>query len=129
MPTKQTHFSLVPVREKAAAVVLRLLDKKAVDIVALDLSGENSLYDAVVISGARSVRHGQGLAEHLLASARDDNIEYLHMEGYTLGSWILLDFNDLVVHIFQAESRDLFRLEEMWPKAPILADTRRMEQQ
>ncbi|MDR2668526.1 MAG: ribosome silencing factor, partial [Desulfovibrio sp.] len=116
------------VRDKVAAVVRRLHDKKGVDIVALDLSRENTLYDAVVISGARSVRHGQGMADSLLEAAREDNLEYLRVEGRALGSWILLDFNDVVVHIFQAESRELYRLEEMWPTAPVLVDTGREEQ-
>ncbi|MDR1685313.1 MAG: ribosome silencing factor [Desulfovibrio sp.] len=118
-------FSPPPVRDKVAAVVRRLLDKKGVDIVALDLAGENTLYDAVVICGARSVRHGQGLADYLLESAPEDCLEYLRMEGHAVGSWILLDFNEVVVHIFQTESREMFRLEDMWPWAPTLVDTGR----
>jgi ribosome-associated protein len=71
------------------------------------------------------VRHGQGLADYLLDSAPEDNLEYLRMEGHALGSWILLDFNEVVVHIFQTESREMFRLEDLWPRAPILTDTRK----
>ncbi|MDR2605384.1 MAG: ribosome silencing factor [Desulfovibrio sp.] len=124
----KSKVSPVPVRDKVAAVVRRLHDKKGVDIVALDLSRENALYDAVVIAGARSVRHGQGMADYLLETAREDNLEYLRIEGRTLGSWILLDFNDVLVHIFQTESRALYRLEEMWPAAPVLVETGKEEQ-
>ncbi|MDR2124133.1 MAG: ribosome silencing factor [Desulfovibrio sp.] len=119
----KSKFFPVSVRDKVAAVVRRLHDKKGVDIVALDLVRENTLYDAVVICGARSVRHGQGMADYLLNSAPEDGLEYLRMEGHALGSWILLDFNEVVVHIFQAESRGAIRLEDMWPKAPVSADT------
>jgi ribosome-associated protein len=125
MSTAQPKFPPLPVRDKVAAVVRRLLDKKGVDVVALDLTGENTLYDAVVICGARSVRHGQGMADYLLDSAPEDNLEYLRMEGRAIGSWILLDFNDVIVHIFQAESRELYRLEDMWPAALTPADTGR----
>ncbi|MDR0826287.1 MAG: ribosome silencing factor [Desulfovibrio sp.] len=118
-------FSIVSTREKVAAIVGLLTEKKALDIVALDLSGENALCEAVVITGSSSTRHGQGLAEALLLAAREHNFEYLHMEGHSLGHWILVDFNDVIVHIFQPESRELFRLEDMWPKADVLADTRK----
>jgi ribosome-associated protein len=128
MSTAQAKFSPVPVHDKVAAIVRRLLDKKGVDIVTLDLAGENALFDAVVISGARSVRHGQGMAEYLLAAAQEDGLDYLRMEGHALGSWILLDFNDVVVHIFQEDSRELFRLEEMWPhRVPVPAHTGKEE--
>ena len=72
-----------------------------------------------------STRHGQGLADHVLQSARNENFEYLSMEGYVVGQWILLDLNDVIVHIFQSEARALFRLNDLWPAATILADTRK----
>ncbi|MDR0338716.1 MAG: ribosome silencing factor [Desulfovibrio sp.] len=124
MSKRKNIFSTVPTNDKVAVMVERLSDKKARDILALDLTGRHGLSEAVVIASATSVRHGQGLAEHLLASAREDNFEYLSMEGHQLGQWILLDFNDVIVHIFHPESRDLFRLDDLWPDAPVLADTR-----
>lgn len=111
-----------PTLEKVNFIVDRLAEKKARHILALDLSGENGLAEAVLIVTATSVRHGQGLARHLLESARRENQEYLRTEGFATGQWILLDFNDVIVHIFQAEQRELFRLEDLWPNAPILAD-------
>jgi ribosome-associated protein len=125
MSEEPKQFSRASTREKAAAMVDLLAEKKALDIVALDLAGENLLCEAVIIAGSTSARHGQGLAEILLLAARERNFEYLHMEGHALARWILLDFNDVVVHILQSESRELFRLEEMWPKAGVLADTRK----
>lgn len=124
MLTKQKKYSTASTPEKVAALVARLADKKAKDILALDLGAESSLSEAVIIASATSVRHGQGLAEHLLAAARDENFEYLRMEGHAVGKWILLDFNDVVVHIFQPDSRELYRLDDLWPAAPVLADTR-----
>ena len=124
MPAPEARYSPLPFTAKVAAIVGWLADKKARDILALDLSKENSLSESVVIATALSVRHGQGLAEHILRSAREENFEYLHMEGHTVGHWILLDLNDVLVHILQPDMRGLFRLDDLWPSAPVLADTR-----
>lgn len=112
-------------KEKVTAIVGWLEDKKARALVAFDLARENSLSEAIVIATATSVRHAQGLAEHVLQSAKQEGYEFLRMEGNSVGQWILLDLNDVVVHIFQSEARVLFRLEDLWTGMPVLADTRR----
>lgn len=119
----KTH-STVPTSEKVANMVEWLADKKGKELLALDLSRENSLSEAMILTTAGSVRHGQGLADYLLSEAGKENYEFLRMEGRSVGQWILLDFNDVVVHIFQQDSRDLFRLEDLWPAAAIFADRR-----
>lgn len=125
MRSRTHNFSTAPTTDKVKAMVAWLDDKKGRDILALDLSKENSLSEAVVIVTAASARHGQGLAEHVLQAARKENYEYLRMEGNTVGQWILLDFNDVIVHIFQQDTRLLFRLDDLWPAAAVLADTRK----
>ena len=125
MRTNKTRYSTVPYAEKVAAIVDWLEDKKATDILGLDMSQENTLSDAIVIATATSIRHAQGLAEHVLRSARERNYEYLRMEGNLVGQWILLDLNDVIVHIFQSDNRALFRLDDLWPSAPVLADKRK----
>jgi len=123
MRTNKTRYSAAPYTEKVAAIVAWLEDKKAKNILGLDMSKENSLSDAIIIATATSVRHAQGLAEHVLRSAREHNYEYLRMEGNVVGQWVLLDLNDVIVHIFQQDARALFRLDDLWPTAPVLADT------
>ena len=125
MRAKKISHSSLPTLEKVKNIVGWLLDKKALELLALDLSRENGPSEAVVIVTATSMRHGQGLADHVLQSARDENFEYLNMEGYVVGQWILLDLNDVVVHIFQPDSRSFFRLDDLWPSAGVLADTRK----
>jgi ribosome-associated protein len=125
MRTNKTRYSTAPYAEKVSAIVDWLEDKKAKDILGLDMSKENNLSDAIVIATATSVRHAQGLAEHVLRFAREHNYEYLHMEGNVVGQWILLDLNDVIIHIFQSDTRALFRLDDLWPAAPVLADTRK----
>jgi ribosome-associated protein len=125
MLAKKHVYSTLPTQEKVKNIVSWLHEKKAADMLALDLSQEKGIAEAVVIVTAGSARHGQGLADHVLQSARDENFEYLSMEGYLVGQWILLDLNDVIVHIFQPESRQFFRLDDLWPAAAILADTRK----
>lgn len=114
-----------PTLQKVTAIVDWLLDKKAQDLLALDLSKESGPSEAVVIVTATSIRHGQGLAEHILHCARKEHFEYLSMEGHVVGQWILLDLNDIVIHIFQPEPRELYRLDDLWPTGRVVADTRK----
>ena len=125
MRTLKNIHSTLPTVGKVTAIVGWLADKKARDIVAFDLARENTLSEAIVIATATSIRHGQGLAEYVLQAASEANFEYLRMEGNTVGQWILLDLNDVIVHIFQQDTRDLFRLEDLWSAAPVFADTRK----
>lgn len=118
------QFSEDSTERKTGSVAEWLLEKKAGNLLALDLSGLNAPVEAVIIVSASSMRHAQGLADHVLQSCKERRYEYLSMEGYTTGSWILLDLNDLVVHIFQSEYRDLFRLDDLWPSAKVLVDAR-----
>lgn len=98
-----------------------LTEKKAKDIVMLDLEGQNALAEGIIIAGAASLRHAQGLADFLLEMAKAENYEFLHLEGYKNGLWILLDFNDILINIFQPEQRDLYRLEDLFPGSAVLA--------
>lgn len=125
MRAKKHIYSTIATEQKVKNIVDWLLDKKATDMLALDLSRETGPWEAVVIVTATSTRHGQGLADHVLRSAREENFECLSMEGYVVGQWILLDLNDVVVHIFQPDSRSFFRLDDLWPSAGVLADTRK----
>ncbi len=124
MRSSEKKFSTASTAVKVEQIAGRLLEKKARGLLALDLAAERSLYEAAVIVSATSVRHGQGLADFVLDLCKEADYEFLHMEGYTVGQWILLDLNDVVVHIFQPDSRDLFRLDDLWPAAPVIADNR-----
>ena len=85
MRTPTITHSSAPTKEKVLTMVDWLSDKKARDILALDLSRENSLSEAIIIATATSVRHGQGLADFVLQQAREQNYEFLRMEGHTGG--------------------------------------------
>lgn len=97
-----------------------LHDNKAEAIMALDVSGLCGVAEGMVLASAHSGRHAQGLADNLLKSASEAGVEFLGMEGYQGGTWILLDFNDVLVHIFKPEIRSFYNLEGLWPEAESL---------
>ena len=88
------------------------------------IAEQGSFAEALVIASATSVRHAQSLADGIGEMCRARNYEYLRMEGYTAGQWILVDLNDIVVNVFLEPVRELYGLEALWNKAASLASTR-----
>ena len=117
-------YSLVSAREKLEQMGVWLKDKKARELFVLDLTGKGAFTEGIVLVSATSVRHAQGLADHVLEEAGRANYEFLHMEGYQNGAWILLDFNDVVVNIFQKDARLLYNIEGLWAGVEPLFDER-----
>lgn len=117
------RYSLLPAPEKTRILIDWLEENKARDIVALDVADNSPCMDIVIVVTASSLRHGQSLADGLLGACSERRFEYLSMEGYQTAQWILVDLNDIVVHIFQPEMRKLFRLEALWKQAPVLYGT------
>ncbi len=93
-------------------------DAKAEDIVILDLRGISSFTDYFVIMSGRSTRHVQALVESLENELRSKRINSSRAEGLKEGKWVLLDFDDVIVHVFYHEQRKFFDLEGLWHDAP-----------
>jgi ribosome-associated protein len=110
---------IAPSMEKKLADISGWLhEHKALQPVSLHVAGKNTWTEALVIVSASSVRHAQSLADGLLAWCKEQKVEFLSMEGYQAGQWILVDLNDVVVNIFQAPTRELYRLESLWAESP-----------
>jgi ribosome-associated protein len=99
------------------AVAGWLREKKAEDLMALDVNGLCGIAEGLVLATAGGVRHAKALAEHVLKMVKQHGIEYMGMEGHQGGNWILVDLNDVLVHIFQADSREFYNLEGLWSEA------------
>ncbi len=101
------------------AVVLGMQEKKAKNIVVLNLkSTNNSLCDYFVICDAESTTQVDAIAGSVEFIVKKDMHENaLHKEGFENAIWILLDYMDVIVHVFQRESRDFYNLEEFWADA------------
>ena len=95
-------------------------DGKGEDIVIIDVRKISSFTDYFVILSGRSTRHVQALAESLEHELRSKRISTSRAEGLSEGKWVLLDFDDVVVHIFYREQRDFYDLEGLWHDAPRL---------
>lgn len=104
----------MPTIDKAKTVATWLRDKKATDIRAIDVRGISPITETIVVVTATSVRHAQGLANHILDKVGEEKLEYLGMEGFQQGNWILIDLNDVLVHIFQADNRHFYNIEGLW---------------
>lgn len=122
----QKKFVDTPVREKLERIARWIEEKKGRDILALDLTANHTFTEGIIIVTASSIRHAQGLADHILEESKTERFEFLRMEGYQTGQWILLDMNDLVISIFQEDTRELYRLEDLWKNAETVLDTRNL---
>lgn len=105
--------SEIEVAPKLTHMESLLTDQKAGDPFVHIFRDPNPVSDAIIIVTATSRRHAQGLADHLLQGCREAGYEFLSMEGYDNAQWILVDCNDVMIHIFLEETRALYRLEEL----------------
>ncbi|HEU4401959.1 MAG TPA: ribosome silencing factor [Candidatus Polarisedimenticolia bacterium] len=96
-------------------------EKKADDPIALDLKGIASFTDCFVIFSGSQRRQTQAICDAILERLDQEGARPGHVEGYAVGDWILIDFADLVVHVFTRETRDFYSLERLWGDAPRFA--------
>lgn len=121
---KVKKYSVVPAKDKASMISQWLLEHKAKNITALSI--QSPVTDIVLIASASSVRHAKSLADGINGLCKMENLEFLSSEGYQAGQWILVDMNDLVVHLFQDDQRELYQLENLWHEAePLIVDSRK----
>jgi len=108
-----TEEVLTPV-EYARLAVEVAADKHAEDIVLLDLRGVSDFTDYFVILTAESPRQMETLAEDLEEALEAQHARLHHREGTSQGGWLLLDFGDLIIHLFGPEAREFYQLEQVW---------------
>jgi ribosome-associated protein len=95
-------------------------DHKARDILVLDMRGITPLYDYSVLVTGQSRRQIHTLAEQIDAALHSDGEERLGIEGYEASRWVVQDYGDVIVHVFDPETRSYYALEELWADAPRL---------
>ena len=92
-------------------------DKKAVDLVLLDLRKTTAFTDFFVICTGMNVRQVQAIADAIQEALRKRGIKPALVEGYERGEWVLVDYFDFVVHVFTPEAREFYALERLWGSA------------
>ncbi len=104
--------------ERVGAIVHEVLENKGEDVLVLDVRGLSSLSDYFVIAHGRSTRHVQGMADNVLHNLRNKGMKCLGVEGEREGKWILMDYGDVVLHLFYGPVRGFYDLEGLWNQAP-----------
>jgi ribosome-associated protein len=108
-------------RELVNIAALAADSKQAEDIVALDVSGPLPLTDIFLIATGRNERNVVAIAGEIEDKMIEAGVKTLRREGRAEGRWILLDFGDLVVHVFHEEDRQYYSLERLWKDCPTVA--------
>lgn len=97
-------------------------DKKGVDIVALDVRGICDITDYFVIVSGNSRPHVNAISDNVQRGMRNFDIKASHVEGEREAQWIVIDFFNIIVHVFHKDIRGYYNLERLWGDAPRLAD-------
>ena len=105
-------------RQKAVLAAREAYGLKARDVVILDVRAFPALAEYFVICTGETKRHLRGIADRLEEAAGEHGCGVHHAEGYALGRWVLMDLNNIVVHIFDPETREFYELERLWGDAP-----------
>ena len=102
---------------EVTSAVAAALDKKASDIVVLDLRHTPAFTDFFVVCSGQNSRQVKAIADNIEDTLRQAGVRPAHVEGYDRAEWILLDFFTLIVHVFAPQKRDFYGLERLWGDA------------
>lgn len=105
-------------KEKAFLCARVALDHKAIDLAILEVKNLSSFTDYFVISSGNSDRQVQAIASHIEEKLGKQGFHPLGIEGKREGRWVLLDYGDVIIHIFYHPIRDFYDLERLWSDAP-----------
>ena len=106
---------------KARRAARAALDKRAGDLVVLDVQRVSSVTDYFLICSGKSTTHLETITEAIRAELRGDGVNVLHAEGVAESGWVLLDYGDVLMHVFLEDTRLYYALERLWGDAPTLA--------
>jgi ribosome-associated protein len=113
-----------PAEQQAQALARRIVDlasdKKASDIVLLEIRELTTLADYFVIASGASERQLGAIADGIVEGLREEGMKPIGREGGANAHWLLLDFGSVIVHIMAAPERDFYQLERLWSDAPLL---------
>ncbi|MCD6182136.1 MAG: ribosome silencing factor [Candidatus Cloacimonetes bacterium] len=101
-------------RETLEQIVSWILAKKGENLVTIDVKEKSDFADFLIICHGTAELHVRAIGQHIIDMAKEAELHVLHSEGMKSGSWVLIDFGDIIVHIFTEKTRDYYRLEELW---------------
>ena len=115
---RATVRNTLPSLERACLSAQTAADNKAKDILVLDMRGITPLYDFFVIASGASRRQVHTISEEIDAALHQQGDERLSIEGYAASKWVVQDYGDILVHVFDPDTRAYYSLEELWADAP-----------
>lgn len=115
----ETNENSKNILDTAIKICRAASDKKAEDIITMDMRGLMFSTDYFVICSAATATQVRAIADNIEDELGKEEIFFSHREGYHEGEWVLLDYGDVVVHIFKTENRDFYALEKLWGDAEI----------
>jgi len=96
------------------AIIAKLDEDKAQDLILIDLRGKSPMSDAMIVASGRSHRHVGALADHLQRLFKEQGLGRIKVEGLPHCDWVLLDAGDVIVHLFRPEVRTFYNIEKIW---------------
>lgn len=102
------------------AAIIALADKKAMNIMLLDVKGLSTITDAIIIAEGFVDRHVVALAQGVDKTLKDMGKPVFKQEGMHSGEWVVLDYFDFMVHLFAPGFRDRYEIEKLWPEAKLI---------
>jgi len=103
--------------ERVCTALRAASDKKALDMVVLDLSEVASFTDYFIITSGTNTRQVQAIADEVVEQLKKQGTRALRVEGYNTAEWVLVDYGDFIVHVFEDKARRFYDLERLWRDA------------
>jgi len=105
-------------QETVEKIISWALDKKAEDVKHIDVEGKTDFTDSIIICHGTADLHVKAIADHIITMAKHENIQILSSEGKSNATWILIDMGDIIVHVFNEETRDFYQIEDLYKISP-----------
>ena len=115
---RATATSPPDIRQRVRDAIAVADDRKATDLTVLDLMEVTDFTDFFMVCSGRNTRQVQAIADGIVKALRETGVRPLHVEGQNMAHWVLLDYGDFVVHVFDLETREHYGLERLWADAP-----------
>ena len=112
----------VTLEEKVNAYVNWLQERKANNVLAIDVRGKCSFTEYIIICTGTAIIHNKAIADFILEKTYENKFQVLGKEGTEALTWILIDLNDIIIHIFTEETLEKYNLEDLWTNKNIIQD-------